>query len=142
MIYLSFRKDKAQHPLRALRLFVCSGETLSVQLAVEFFDHFPEGQHVLANFYGSTEVMGDVTYFVCESKKQLGDLHAIPIGYPVDNTIIYILSGDMQPVKMGEIGEMYVSGLNLAAGYVNKRDPERFVQNPMAFDQSRWKFLN
>lgn len=141
MIYLSFREDKSTHPLRALRLFVCSGETLSVQLSVEFFDHFPEGQHVLANFYGSTEVMGDVTYFVCESKKQLSELQKIPIGYPVDNTVIYIVDKDMQPVKMGEIGEMYVSGLNLAAGYVNKRDPDRFVENPLAFDQSEFRFL-
>lgn len=140
MIYLNFREDKATHPLHALKLFVCSGETLSVQLSLEFFDHFPEGQHVLANFYGSTEVMGDVTYFVCESKKQLNELHKIPIGYPVDNTLIYILDHEMQPVKIGEIGEMYVSGLNLAAGYVNKRDPDRFVENPLAFDHSEYIF--
>ena len=136
MLYLSFRDDKSTHPLRALRLFVCSGETLSMQLSLEFFDHFPEGQHVLANFYGSTEVMGDVTYFVCESKKQLTDLEKIPIGYPLDNTVIYILDQAMQPVKLGEIGEMYVSGANLAAGYVNKRDPDRFVPNPLSIDQS------
>lgn len=138
MIYLSFREDKTKHPLRALKLFVCSGETLSMQLSNEFFDHFPEGQHVLANFYGSTEVMGDVTYFVCEGKQQLSDLPKIPIGYPVDNTVIYIMDSEMRPVKMGDIGEMYVSGLNLAAGYVNKRDPDRFVQNPLAFDKSEF----
>lgn len=137
LIYLNFREDKTKHPLRALKLFVCSGETLSLQLALEFFDHFPEGEHLLANFYGSTEVMGDVTYFTCETKKQLNELPKIPIGYPVDNTLIYILDAEMEPVKMGEIGEIYVSGLNLAAGYVNKRDPDRFVENPLAFDQSK-----
>lgn len=137
LVYLSFRDDKTRHPLKALKLFVCSGEILCLNLASEFFDHFPEGEHLLANFYGSTEVMGDVTYFVCENKKQLHELPKIPIGYPVDNTVIYILDAEMRPVNMGEIGEIYVSGSNLAAGYVNKRDPDRFVENPLAFDQSK-----
>lgn len=108
---------------------------------MEFFDHFPEGEHFLANFYGSTEVMGDVTYFLCDSKKQLSELEKIPIGYPVDNTVIYILDSEMRPVKMGDIGEIFVSGLNLASGYVNKRDPERFVENPLAFDPSKFTFF-
>lgn len=78
--------------------------------------------------------MGDVTYFVCEGKKQLENFDKIPIGYPVDNTIIYLLDSDYRPVKSDDVGELFVSGLNLAAGYVNKRDPERFIENPMAVD--------
>lgn len=54
--------------------------------------------------------MGDVTYFVCESKKQLDALERVPIGAVLDNTIIYLLDADFRPVKSGEIGELYVSG--------------------------------
>lgn len=39
-----------------LKIWVCSGEPLSLQLAKEFYDYFEEGTHVLCNFYGSTEV--------------------------------------------------------------------------------------
>jgi hypothetical protein len=78
--------------------------------------------------------MGDVTYFVCKSKKQLDMLDRVPIGYALDNTIIYLLDSDMRPVRNEEIGELYVSGANLASGYVNGRDPDRFIDNPLAID--------
>lgn len=78
--------------------------------------------------------MGDVTYFVCESRKQLDMIDRVPIGYALDNTIVYLLDADFRPVKSEEIGELYVSGANLAAGYVNGRDPDRFVDNPLAVD--------
>lgn len=78
--------------------------------------------------------MGDVTYFVCESKKQLNTIDRVPIGYALDNTIIYLLDADFRPVKSEEIGELYVSGANLASGYVDGRDPDRFIDNPLAVD--------
>lgn len=78
--------------------------------------------------------MGDVTYFTCESKKQLDSYERVPIGQVLDNTIVYLLDSDFRPVRNGEIGELYVSGANLASGYVNGRDPDRFIDNPLAVD--------
>uniref|UniRef100_A0A182S6R2 AMP-dependent synthetase/ligase domain-containing protein n=1 Tax=Anopheles maculatus TaxID=74869 RepID=A0A182S6R2_9DIPT len=136
LLYLPLQQQQ-QQPLSGskllycLRIWVCSGEPLQISLAREFFDYFQEGVHQLCNFYGSTEVMGDVTYFVCESKKQLEGYEKVPIGYPLDNTIIYIMSPDLNPVRTEEIGELYVAGLNLAEGYVNGRDPDRFIDNPL-----------
>lgn len=78
--------------------------------------------------------MGDVTYFVCESKKQLDAIDRVPIGQVLDNTAIYLLDSDLRPVHNEEIGELYVSGANLASGYVNGRDPDRFIENPLAVD--------
>lgn len=72
----------AQKLLYNLQIWVCSGEPLSVSLASSFFDYFDEGVHRLYNFYGSTEVLGDVTYFACESKKQLSLYDNVPIGEP------------------------------------------------------------
>ncbi|XP_058119321.1 beta-alanyl-bioamine nonribosomal peptide synthetase ebony [Anopheles ziemanni] len=120
--------------LYSLRTWVCSGEPLQISLAREFFDYFEEGVHELCNFYGSTEVMGDVTYFVCESKRQLDNYEKVPIGYPLSNTVIYILGPNLHPVQAKEIGELYVSGLNLAEGYVNGRDRDRFIDNPLSID--------
>lgn len=122
--------------LHGLKIWVCSGEPLSVQLASEFYDYFVEGEQMLCNFYGSTEIMGDVTYFVCESKRQLSALDKVPIGFPISNTIVYVLNGELEPLRVGETGELYVAGRNLACGYVGGRDASRFVENPLAVDPS------
>lgn len=56
------------------------------------------------------------------------------VGVPIDNTAIYLLNNNLQPVPVGEVGELYAAGLNIAAGYVAGRDAHRFVQNPHAVD--------
>lgn len=136
LIYLSMKRDT--NLLSKLKYWICSGETLPASLAIEFYNYFDEKAHTLCNFYGSTEIMGDVTYFVCEGKEQLRHYDNIPIGYPVFNSVIYILDGEYRPVKAGMIGELYVSGSNLAHGYVNGRDKERFIDNPLAVDPSEY----
>ncbi|KAJ9597801.1 hypothetical protein L9F63_011343, partial [Diploptera punctata] len=123
--------------LASLRTWVCSGEPLSAQLARDFFDHFNEQTHKLCNFYGSTEIMGDVTYHVLDSAAQVKEMSKVPIGKTVDNTAIYLLDNNYRPVMSGSMGELYVSGLNLALGYVNNRDPERWVPNPLTVDPER-----
>ena len=40
-------------------------------------------------------------------------------------------------MRNGEIGELFVAGLNVANGYVNGRDPERFLENPLAVEKSK-----
>lgn len=49
-------QENEEKLLYSLKIWVCSGEPLSLQLCKEFFDYFEEGTHVLCNFYGSTEV--------------------------------------------------------------------------------------
>lgn len=51
------------------------------------------------------------------------------LGVPVNNTALYLLNDNGQIVEPGCLGELYVSGANLASGYVNKRDPQRFIKN-------------
>lgn len=70
--------------------------------------------------------MGDVTFEKMSAFK--GDL--VPIGLPVDNSVVYLLDKKLNPVPSGQIGEIYCSGLNLASGYVNNRDADRFIANP------------
>lgn len=132
LVYLRLQNNR--NALKSLRIWVCSGETLAVSLAEEFYEYFHDTDHKLCNFYGSTEIMGDVTYHVVEDACQLKHQQKVPIGLPLDNTIIYLLDKDFRPVKAGEVGELFVAGLNLAAGYVNGRDPEKFIDNPLAVD--------
>ncbi|XP_017786492.1 PREDICTED: tyrocidine synthase 3-like [Nicrophorus vespilloides] len=133
LMFLELKKDK--NALSNLKIWVCSGETLSVSLAEDFFKYFPENsERKLCNFYGSTEIMGDVSFHVIGSRSQLKHETKVPIGGPVDNTILYLLDRNYRPVTAGDVGELFVSGYNLAAGYVNGRDPEKFIDNPLAID--------
>jgi non-ribosomal peptide synthetase component F len=63
-----------------LKLWICSGETLPVALADQFFAKFNNEDKILANFYGSTEVMGDVTYYLLSNRAQLQGMDKVPIG--------------------------------------------------------------
>lgn len=140
LLYSSLQHDDCL--LSKLKLWICSGETLPVSLANEFFDYFRGSEYMLCNFYGSTEIMGDVTYYVCRGKEQLHEYEFnIPIGSPMFNTNIYILDSNRKPVGFGETGEVFVSGANLAHGYVNGRDKERFIENFMTIDLGRFYFF-
>jgi non-ribosomal peptide synthetase component F len=51
-------------------MWVCSGEVLTGELLLEFYDCFPPGT-IICNYYGSTEVMGDVTYAAFRSREDV-----------------------------------------------------------------------
>ncbi|XP_057376385.1 beta-alanyl-bioamine nonribosomal peptide synthetase ebony-like isoform X2 [Daphnia carinata] len=123
--------DNGYYPLQHLKTWVCSGEILTGELLLEFYDCFPAGT-VISNYYGSTELMGDVTYATFRSREDvLASLieEKIPIGKPMDNCAIYLLDASKELVDDGEIGELYVAGSHLCSGYVRNREMERFVKN-------------
>lgn len=132
LMYLGLRNN--DNVLDRLRLWICSGETLSVSLADQFFATFSNKDKILANFYGSTEVMGDVTYYLLSNRAQLQGMEKVPIGRPIDNCIIYLVNKDMRLIPQGEVGELIVAGKNLAAGYIRGRDTHKFLNNPYAID--------
>ncbi len=129
----SFLKEMLEHcrdapkQLRALNYCFSSGETLSTEIARKFCESLPFCR--LINLYGSSEVAGDATYY------EVGDDHcdaAVPIGRPIDNTQIYLLDDQMQPVPVGVRGELYVGGENLARGYHARPEltANRFIADP------------
>ncbi|KAL6430303.1 hypothetical protein ACFW04_007784 [Cataglyphis niger] len=132
LMYLGLRNNNSA--LDRLKLWICSGETLSIALADQFFDTFNNKDKILANFYGSTEVMGDVTYYLLSNRAQLQGMEKVPIGRPIDNCIIYLVNKDMRLIPQGEVGELIVAGRNLTAGYIRGPDTHKFLDNPYAID--------
>ena len=129
----------------ALRWLFTSGERLPSRLASAFLQAAP--QVSLVNLYGSTEVAADVTVEVVTAAGA-GD---VPIGRPIDNARVYVLDPAGRLLPPGEVGELFVGGEALAAGYLHRPDltAERFVPDPFAGrdgavmfatgDRARWR---
>ncbi|XP_024888646.1 uncharacterized protein LOC112465363, partial [Temnothorax curvispinosus] len=132
LMYLNMRDN--DNVLDRLKLWICSGEILSVALANQFFTTFDNKSKILANFYGSTEVMGDVTYYLLSKQEQLQGMEKVPIGKPIDNCITYVVNKDLRLIPQGEVGELIVAGRNLAAGYIGGQDTHKFLDNSYAID--------
>ena len=79
---------------------------------------------VLVNLYGSTEVTADISFYEV-NLSELNDY--VPIGLPIINNDIYILDDNMCLVKNGTEGEIVVSGIGLAEGYLYNENSEKFV---------------
>ena len=77
--------------------------------------------------YGPTE--GTVWCTAAEFNAPVNRVH---IGRPMANAEIYILDAFRNPVPIGVVGELYLGGVGLARGYLNRSSltEERFVPHP------------
>ncbi len=114
----------------SLRKLFSGGEALSRQLARELARELPSAR--LVNLYGPTECTINATAHLVDPDTIDESAGMISIGVPVDNTQCFVLDTNLAPVDIGEIGELYIGGVQLARGYLNRPEQtrERFVPNP------------
>jgi amino acid adenylation domain-containing protein len=126
-----FLEEPGVEECHTLRNVVCSGEALPAELARRFAVRL--GHARLHNLYGPTEAAVDVTSWVCEAEGTGDGCGSTPIGRPIANTRIHLLDPGLLPVPVGVPGELFIAGVNLARGYVERPDltAERFLPDPM-----------
>ncbi|MTE17005.1 non-ribosomal peptide synthase/polyketide synthase [Nocardia aurantiaca] len=117
----------AERKATELRRVFASGEALPARTAQRLRALTGAALH---NLYGPTEAAVDVTFHEVTA----ADTVSVPIGAPVFNTRLYVLDARLRPVPVGTPGELYLSGVQLARGYVARPGltAERFVADPFA----------
>lgn len=107
-------------PETALRYLLTGGDVLQGYPA-------PGLPFTVVNSYGPTETTIVATIGPVPPVSQAGALPSI--GRPIANTRIYLLDEALQPVPIGEVGEVYIGGVGLARGYLHRPEltAERFL---------------
>ncbi|HCI4231444.1 enterobactin non-ribosomal peptide synthetase EntF [Klebsiella quasipneumoniae] len=117
---------------RTLRRVFCSGEALPTELCREWERLTGAPLH---NLYGPTEAAVDVSWYpACGPELAAVTGSSVPIGWPVWNTGLRILDAAMRPVPPGVAGDLYLTGIQLAQGYLGRPDltASRFIADPFA----------
>lgn len=124
-IFMDYLRNLPSNPINSLRHIFCSGEALSAKVVNRVYSALPTV--LVHNLYGPTETCIDVLYYDCPSK-----IKSMFIGKPINNTKAYILDTNIQFSPIGAIGELHISGIGLARGYLNQPalTQERFIINP------------
>lgn len=87
----------------------------------------------LVDAYGPTEI---TIYATLSSPLKVNE--PLNIGSPLDNVQLYILDQYLKPKPIGIPGEIYIGGVGVARGYLNREDltKERFIPNPFSKDKN------
>ena len=122
-----------------LRRVFSGGEALSRQLARSFSHDLPWAS--LVNLYGPTECTINATACLVDPNTLGEGPGTVPIGVPVDNTQCFILDANLAPVDIGETGELYIGGAQLARGYLHRPDQtqDRFLPSPFVPTERLYK---
>jgi amino acid adenylation domain-containing protein len=123
-----------------LRVIITAGEAA---LPADVFHYALVSEYY--NAYGPTECAVCVSIYKAESSDTPGK--PIPVGRPLANMQVFILDPEMSLLPIGAEGYIYVGGVGLAKGYLNRPEltKEKFIDNPFGTgklyktgDRGRW----
>ncbi|WP_254390591.1 amino acid adenylation domain-containing protein [Streptomyces sp. AC550_RSS872] len=112
------RRQDADDPLPRLRWLIATGEELRPHLAAGVLGTLPGAR--LMNAYGMSECSDDVAQHVVRHADT--QRARLPVGRPVANTALHVFVEEesaWRPASPGEVGELFVGGLPVGAGYVD-----------------------
>jgi amino acid adenylation domain-containing protein len=124
--YIEINKELVNE-ISSLRQLLIGGESMNSKVIRRFRALLP--QVGVTNTFGPTEAsIGTIFYEVGDQFPE-----QIPIGMPIDNVKVVLLNEAKEMVPFGEIGEVYLGGICLGAGYFNmpEKSGEAFIQNPI-----------
>ncbi|MCE6998605.1 amino acid adenylation domain-containing protein [Saccharothrix sp. S26] len=120
--------DEYPTALAGVRQIMTGGEPASVAHLRKLLDRHPGVR--LVNGYSPVENM---IFTVCHRVRlEDTDLPSIPVGRPIVNKGFYVLDAHLNLLPPGVVGELYMTGVGLARGYLGApaQTAERFVACP------------
>ena len=122
--------EQTMRDLSALTHWILSGEELQADLLKKLQDRLRNCEFI--TWYGASEVSSDAAFY--KSRHFEGD--KVPLGIPVPSVQIYVLDPQLQPVPRGVAGEIFVGGIGVGRGYLNRPEltAERYIADPFSAD--------
>ena len=126
-LYKAILETGTREELASLQVAIVAGEPCPNDLVSQHFAQIPHAE--LHNEYGPTEATVWSSAYKCEAS---ASVVRVPIGRPIANTQLYVLDSRMQAVPVGVRGELYVGGVGVSAGYLDRPNlnAQKFVPNP------------
>ncbi|MFA6252873.1 MAG: amino acid adenylation domain-containing protein [Patescibacteria group bacterium] len=121
---------KEKNLMDSVRLVVMGGESVLINDVEAYKLHFNDNC-VFINGLGPTESTVTLQYFIDKTTKI--NQATVPVGYPVEDTKVYLLDNNGREVKNGEIGELVYKSDYLALGYLNQQEKTNavFITDPV-----------
>ena len=118
--------DDARPNLRGLKHLLLGGEALPGALVA---DLNTATDATITNMYGPTE-----TTIWSSAEIATAQDATVNIGRPIANTQLYVLDDDLNPVGIGQEGELWIGGAGVTRGYWQRDEmtADRFRDNPFA----------
>ena len=115
------------HKLTDLHTLVTGGEACSVSVAQQW----GSGRSFIIGIGHTETTIGDTIAKNWDLNKKP------PLGVPLENVKVYVLDDNLNPVPIGTPGELYVSGVGVSRGYMNRPDltAANFIPNPFSLKQ-------
>ena len=119
----AFINELEPEKLKTLRAIESGGAAAKKEILDKWIDYVD-----VYNTYGPTETTINALTYKYEKNDKLV---SIPIGRPIDNTKVYVMN-DEELCGIGIPGELCITGVDLARGYLNREDltNEKFINNP------------
>lgn len=135
-VFMDLLEDEDIPSLTNLKYVFVAGEALPSNLIHKFYSITDNIK--LENLYGPTEA---TIYATCYSLGKDNCYKSVPIGKPVDNLNAYILGKNDSLKPVGVPGELCVSGIGVARGYLNKQQltNEKFVKDPFRENEMMYR---
>ncbi|MGW6702998.1 non-ribosomal peptide synthetase, partial [Nocardia sp. NPDC055049] len=118
----------------ALRCVITGGEPLPPPTAARIRALTGARVH---NLYGPTEAAVCITHHETSG----ADRGNVPIGLPAGGADVRVLDTELRPVAVGVIGELYLTGTQLARGYLARpaRTAGSFVADPLGHSERMYR---
>ncbi|MEX0721115.1 MAG: amino acid adenylation domain-containing protein [Balneolaceae bacterium] len=111
--YLARFKAIPENGFPDLKRLIWCGEVFPVQSLRYWMKSLPDVQ--FTNLYGPTEATIASSYYTMPGIPKEGE--EVPIGTPCKGENLLVLNEEMGDVEVGEIGDLYISGVGLSPGY-------------------------